>query len=355
MALVDLLAGLEAEAAAETASLEAETREEADRIVEAARAEARALREQAARAGEGELQREAEQRRALARLAAAAVVREAREEAFPRVSRSRCARDSTLSAERAGYPPRLRALIRESMDCAPRPRRHCASTRATSGSPRTCSASSALELDVVAAVLETAGGVELDERRRPHSTQHGRGAARERRARAQALFGEHSLALRAERGGEHVVSILRRRPISSTATPGCGRARASCSAPSEYEALIGRDLDGIFEALAGTAYRPEIEAVLAVSVSDRRALHEALRRHLARALGELRAFYDGRARELVDLLLSRFDLHNLLALLRGQRARAAAEEMLAERVPAGRARRRRGAGDRTSTRARPGG
>ena len=53
------------------------------------------------------------------------------------------------------------------------------------------------------------------------------------------------------------------------------------------------------------------------SPDDRRALHEALRRNLARTLGELRTFYEGHAGELVDLLLSRFDLHNLLALLRG--------------------------------------
>jgi vacuolar-type H+-ATPase subunit C/Vma6 len=102
----------------------------------------------------------------------------------------------------------------------------------------------------------------------------------------------------------------------------------------EYEALLGRDLEGIFESLAGAAYRPEIEAVLAVT-GDRRALHEALRRHLARALGELRAFYEGPARELVDLLLSRFDLHNLLALLRGHVRGQPPEQVLANVFPLG--------------------
>jgi vacuolar-type H+-ATPase subunit C/Vma6 len=102
----------------------------------------------------------------------------------------------------------------------------------------------------------------------------------------------------------------------------------------DYEALLARDLEGIFEALVDTAYRAEIEAVLAVT-GDRRALHEALRRHLARALGELRAFYEGRARELIDLLLSRFDLHNLLALLRGHVRGHAGEKMLANVFPLG--------------------
>ncbi len=101
-----------------------------------------------------------------------------------------------------------------------------------------------------------------------------------------------------------------------------------------YETLLGRDLEGIFEVLAGTAYRPEIEAVLTVS-SDRRALHEALRRHLARALEELRAFYEDRARELVDLLLSRYDLQNLLALLRGRVRGQPPEQVQANVIPLG--------------------
>ncbi len=104
--------------------------------------------------------------------------------------------------------------------------------------------------------------------------------------------------------------------------------------PGEYEALLGRDLDGILEALTRTAYRSEIEAALAFS-DGRRALHEALRRHLARALEEERSFYDGRARELVDLLLFHFDLHNLLALLRGRVRGEPPEQILANLFPMG--------------------
>jgi vacuolar-type H+-ATPase subunit C/Vma6 len=114
------------------------------------------------------------------------------------------------------------------------------------------------------------------------------------------------------------------------------RARkAELLGAGEYEALLGRDLEGLFEALADTAYRTEIEAVLAVSAAGRLALHEALRRHLARALGELRAFYEGQARELVDLLLSRFDLHNLLTLLRGHVRGEPPEQVLANMFPQG--------------------
>jgi vacuolar-type H+-ATPase subunit C/Vma6 len=102
----------------------------------------------------------------------------------------------------------------------------------------------------------------------------------------------------------------------------------------EYEALLGHDIDAILEVLSTTAYRREIEAALAVTVG-KRALHEALSRHLARALGELRAFYEGRSLELLNLLLSRFDLHNLLVLLRGRIRGQPAERVLANVVPLG--------------------
>src|SRR5438094_10643210 len=82
MTLSDLLAGLKSEAAAEEARLDAETRTEVTRIDAAAQDEARILQEEALRVVEDELRGEAEARLARARLAAAATVRQAREEAF---------------------------------------------------------------------------------------------------------------------------------------------------------------------------------------------------------------------------------------------------------------------------------
>jgi V/A-type H+-transporting ATPase subunit C len=113
------------------------------------------------------------------------------------------------------------------------------------------------------------------------------------------------------------------------------RARkAELLGAAEYESLLSRDLDAVLELLAGTAYRAEIEAALTVT-NGKRALHLALGRHLARRLGELRAFYGERSGELVDLLLSRFDLHNLLALLRGRVRGQPPEQVLANLVPLG--------------------
>ncbi len=113
------------------------------------------------------------------------------------------------------------------------------------------------------------------------------------------------------------------------------RARkGSLLGPTTYDTLLGLDLDELLGALARTPYGPDVERALP-RFSGTRRLHEAIRSHLARALNEMRSFYGGGARELVDLLLARWDLRNLLTLLRGQAARAPAEEVLASIVPVG--------------------
>lgn len=92
--------------------------------------------------------------------------------------------------------------------------------------------------------------------------------------------------------------------------------RSALLGPDDHEALLGLDLDGLLGALAETAYRPDVEAALPRFAGIRR-VHEAVRTNLARSLRELRAFYRGPARDLVDLMLSSWDLHNLITLLRG--------------------------------------
>jgi V/A-type H+/Na+-transporting ATPase subunit C len=103
---------------------------------------------------------------------------------------------------------------------------------------------------------------------------------------------------------------------------------------AQYDGLLGRDVDAVLEFLSGTPYRAEIEAALSVA-DGKRALYLALGRHLARRLAEMRAFYEERSGELVDLLLSRFDLHNLLTLLRGRVRDQPPEQVLANLVPLG--------------------
>ena len=158
MALSDLLAGLKAEAAAEEARLDAETRAEVTRIDAAAQAEARILQEQALRAVEDELRGEAEARRAHARLAAAATVRQAREEAFHEFL-AKVRRRLDAVRESSSYPTVLRALLRESLTALP-----AAAVLRVDPRDEPLAADLLGELGAqleIAATLETAGGVEL--------------------------------------------------------------------------------------------------------------------------------------------------------------------------------------------------
>ena len=187
MALSKLLAGLEAEAAEETARLETETREEAARIVEAARAEARALQDQASRAGESDLQREAEQRRARARLETQAALRGSREEAFQDLL-AEVRSELVALRERDGYRALLRALVGESLAALPG-----ATVLRVDPRDERLGADIVNELEAelrVVAELATAGGLELasDDGRSVRNTVEERLANAEPAVRV--LFGE---------------------------------------------------------------------------------------------------------------------------------------------------------------------
>jgi V/A-type H+/Na+-transporting ATPase subunit E len=158
MALSDLLAGLKAEAAAEDARLDAETRAEAARIDREAHDEARILQEEALRVVEGELRGEAETRRARARLAAAAAVRQAREDAF-REFLAEVRRRLDAIRESPSYPSVLRALLREGLAALP-----AAGVLRVDPRDERAAADLLAELGAeveIAGTLETAGGVEL--------------------------------------------------------------------------------------------------------------------------------------------------------------------------------------------------
>lgn len=101
-----------------------------------------------------------------------------------------------------------------------------------------------------------------------------------------------------------------------------------------YEEMLGRDLEALLGLLARTPYRPDVEAALP-RFSGVARLYEALRANLGRAIRRLRDFFDGAARRAVDLLASRWDAANLVAVLRAQARRAPAEEAAALLAPAG--------------------
>lgn len=86
---------------------------------------------------------------------------------------------------------------------------------------------------------------------------------------------------------------------------------------ADFERLLGKDAEGLVGALAETAYAPDVEAALTRPEGPSR-VHAVVHHHLGRVLRELRSFYQGRARETVDLLLARFDVANLVTLLRAK-------------------------------------
>ncbi len=118
MALKDLLTALEADAAAETDRLRAETDAEASRIVESAELEARAFEQDAAQADDADLARTLAHRRSEARLAADAVRRDAYESSVATLLGALRERLDALRGTDE-YRAVFRALLEESVAALP--------------------------------------------------------------------------------------------------------------------------------------------------------------------------------------------------------------------------------------------
>lgn len=110
--LNDLLSAIEADANEERARLDSSSRAEVDEILSKARAEAEAARAEPVRSQEPELQREAARRIGAARVEAANLLREAREESFGDLLEEARTHLGTLRDEDR-YPAVLRALLEE--------------------------------------------------------------------------------------------------------------------------------------------------------------------------------------------------------------------------------------------------
>lgn len=99
--------------------------------------------------------------------------------------------------------------------------------------------------------------------------------------------------------------------------------------------MAAGSLDRMLAILADTAYASDVEAALVRSRGLDR-LDRALRSNLARSLRKMASFYEGRPRELVDVLLGRWDLRNLRALIRAVGATPSIQDLSPLLVPAGR-------------------
>jgi len=104
---------------------------------------------------------------------------------------------------------------------------------------------------------------------------------------------------------------------------------------ADYDHLLAKSsLTELIAALNDSRYRDDIETAL-MQVGQERCILAAVRLNLTRALNQIRGFYAGEAQLLVDVLLRRWDRHNLLAILRGQSREVASGAVLEATVPVG--------------------
>jgi V/A-type H+-transporting ATPase subunit C len=103
----------------------------------------------------------------------------------------------------------------------------------------------------------------------------------------------------------------------------------------ELEALVeSGSLKGLITGLAKTAYRKFIESALA-RLSGMACIVEALREELIRTVGGIGGFYSEEAAGGVAVVLRRYDVHNLKAILRGLSTNAPPGEILPILLPVG--------------------
>ena len=104
---------------------------------------------------------------------------------------------------------------------------------------------------------------------------------------------------------------------------------------TDYNNLLAKtNIEEVITALAETVYKNDIEAAL-VRADGVRCVFEALHANLTRTLQVVREFFEGDPRTLIDLMLRRWDRHNLLTILRGQSHEVSSEVVLSAVVPVG--------------------
>lgn len=104
--------------------------------------------------------------------------------------------------------------------------------------------------------------------------------------------------------------------------------------PTLLEMAAAPRVEDVIARLAQTPYADAVHDALG-RYGGVRVIMEAARLHLAAVLARVRIFYDEDGARLVDVLLARWDLTNLKAVLRGHAAGARAEDILAALTPVG--------------------
>jgi V/A-type H+-transporting ATPase subunit C len=104
----------------------------------------------------------------------------------------------------------------------------------------------------------------------------------------------------------------------------------------ELEALTNvGSIKGLIATLNKTAYRKAIEAALARTMG-KDCVIQALHRDLVETLGKFHKYYQDQAGEMVSIVLRKYDIHNLKAILRGLAQNIPPREILSSTLPVGR-------------------
>ena len=105
--------------------------------------------------------------------------------------------------------------------------------------------------------------------------------------------------------------------------------------PAQIDDLVAvPSMASYLQALAATPYSSDLQEAL-VRYEGLRAVDDALARNLQRTTRSILGFADGPPQKLITVLLLRWDLANLRAIVRGKQAGWPAEEILAAVMPAG--------------------
>lgn len=100
------------------------------------------------------------------------------------------------------------------------------------------------------------------------------------------------------------------------------------------EFLQAPDLDAVIQAVADTPYNIELQEAL-TRFTGVRAVDEALSQNFYHTTRRILSFADGAPRRQIEVVLLRYDLQNLRAIVRGRHTGRAEEEILATLYPGG--------------------
>jgi V/A-type H+-transporting ATPase subunit C len=111
--------------------------------------------------------------------------------------------------------------------------------------------------------------------------------------------------------------------------------RSRLLTPGQLEELLGAPtLDAFLQGLSTTPYSFDVQEAL-LRYEGVRAVDEALSHSLARTTRTILGFADGRARDLISLVLLRWDLANLRVIVRGKHSGRPTDEIVQTLLPAG--------------------